>query len=69
MASDWWRGEAVADLDLAERERDYRSETGDKPWFVGFETRFQEWCTIQTGADPGILTCQDSLTEGEASDG
>jgi len=47
MASDWWLGETVDDLDLAERERVYRAESGDKPWLVGFEERFREWLRLR----------------------
>jgi hypothetical protein len=43
MASDWWRSEAIDDLDLAEQEHLYRAETKDKPWLVGFDERFQRW--------------------------
>jgi len=43
MASDWWRGETVDDLDLAEQEHLYRAETKDKPWLIGFGERFQQW--------------------------
>lgn len=41
--SEWWKSSAEH-VDFAEQERIYREQTGDKPWFVGFESRFAVWC-------------------------
>ena len=46
---EWWKDDTEA-VDLAELERLYREETNDKPYCVGFERRFQEWCAANLSA-------------------
>ena len=42
----WWKRSASHEdyIDLHDQEQIYRAETGDKPWFVGFDQRFAAWC-------------------------
>jgi hypothetical protein len=44
--------EAFGEVALAEAERDYRSESGDKPWAFGFVQRFEDW--LARNARPGL---------------
>jgi hypothetical protein len=48
----WCEAEAdeFADVGLAEAERAYRSESGDKPWARGFIERFEAWLERSAGA-------------------
>jgi hypothetical protein len=41
----WYDVEAeeFGDVALADAERAYRSESGDKPWAFGFVQRFEAW--------------------------
>jgi hypothetical protein len=43
-----------ADVALADAERAYRSESGDKPWSFGFVQRFEAWLerNVQAGLAP-----------------
>lgn len=42
--------EDLVDFALADAERAYRSETGDKPWARGFIERFEVWLERSAGA-------------------
>jgi hypothetical protein len=39
----WYQADEDDDLELAERKRVYRSQTGDAHWRVGYEARFAAW--------------------------
>lgn len=47
----WYHVEAesLIDVALAEAERAYCSETGDKFWARGFTSRFDEWLEERAG--------------------
>jgi hypothetical protein len=50
----WYAADAeeFGDPALADAERAYRSESGDKPWARGFIQRFEAWLESSVGKEP-----------------
>jgi len=48
------QAEDFGDVALADAERAYRSESGDKPWAFGFVQRFEAW--LEGSARAGLAS-------------
>jgi hypothetical protein len=53
----WWdiEAESLIDVALADAEREYCSQTGDKFWSSGFTSRFEEWLERNGEGDLALL--------------
>jgi hypothetical protein len=53
----WWdiEAESLIDVALADAEREYCAETGDKFWSSGFSDRFEEWLARNGESDLALM--------------